>query len=123
VSTASRDGRPYLTPLWFVWHGGALLMCTRAGNPTAVNIRATGRAVVSLGHPRDVVLIEADARAVPVAEAAPAEVGAFVAAFGWDVGHDARYCLLRCRPRTVRAWRDANEQPGRLLMRDGAWLV
>jgi hypothetical protein len=42
-------------------------------------------------------------------------------------GFDARtepedYVYLRLTPTEIRAWREANELPGRLLMRDGAWL-
>ena len=42
-------------------------------------------------------------------------------------GFDARaepveYVYLRIVPTEVRAWREANELRGRLLMRDGEWL-
>jgi hypothetical protein len=32
------------------------------------------------------------------------------------------YVYLRVTPIEMRAWREANELAGRLLMRDGAWL-
>ena len=32
------------------------------------------------------------------------------------------YVYLRVTPTEIRAWREANELPGRLLMRDGVWL-
>ena len=42
-------------------------------------------------------------------------------------GFDARmepvdYVYLRVTPIEIRAWREANELSGRLLMRDGVWL-
>ena len=42
-------------------------------------------------------------------------------------GFDARaepndYVYLRVTPAEIRAWREANELRGRLLMRDGVWL-
>jgi hypothetical protein len=42
-------------------------------------------------------------------------------------GFDAReetvdYVYLRVTPVEIRAWREANELSGRLLMRDGEWL-
>ncbi|MFR9724956.1 pyridoxamine 5'-phosphate oxidase family protein [Streptomyces sp. MS19] len=123
VSTAGADGLPYLTPLSFVWHGGCLLMATRVTNPTARNVRANGRAYVSLGNTRDVVLIEAEAEAVPVEALGEAEGEAFVAKLRWDVRSDAAYTFLRFRPVTVTAWREVNELARRHLMRDGAWLV
>ena len=32
------------------------------------------------------------------------------------------YVYLRVTPTEIRAWREANELSGRLLMRDGVWL-
>lgn len=32
------------------------------------------------------------------------------------------YVYLRVTPIEIRAWREANELAGRLLMRDGKWL-
>ena len=32
------------------------------------------------------------------------------------------YAFVLLRPRQIQAWRDANELPGKLMMRDGAWL-
>ncbi|WP_052848084.1 pyridoxamine 5'-phosphate oxidase family protein [Streptomyces avicenniae] len=123
VSTAGADGLPYLMPLSFVWFGERLVMTTRAANPTARNVRANGRAYVSLGHTRDVVLIEAEAESVPSGEL-PAAVGeAFVGKFTWDVRADPAYAFLLFRPVSVRAWREVNELPERELMRDGVWLV
>ncbi|WP_059013668.1 pyridoxamine 5'-phosphate oxidase family protein [Streptomyces specialis] len=123
VSTASRDGVPCLVPLSFVWHGGALLVSTRASNPTAVNAWATGKAVVSLGHTRDVVVIEADAEVVPPDAVTEAEGEAFVGKLRFDTRSRPAWTFIRFRPRTVRAWREEDELAGRHLMADGVWLV
>jgi hypothetical protein len=122
VSTAGGDGEPCLVPLTFVWHDETLVMTTRTTNPTAVNIARHGRATVALGHTRDVVLIEAEAEVMGGDE--PRDAGeAFVAKTKWDPRGRPDWCWLRFRPRTVRAWREANELKGRYLMRDGTWLV
>ena len=44
-----------------------------------------------------------------------------------DATADARtepsdYVYLHVTPTEIRAWREANELSGRLLMRDGVWL-
>ncbi|WP_344263858.1 pyridoxamine 5'-phosphate oxidase family protein [Streptomyces sodiiphilus] len=122
VATTSADGVPCMVPLSFLWHEGTIWMCTRPGNPTAANLRSTGRAVLSLDGTRDVVLIEADGEVVPVDAMSPAEAGAFAERL-WDVRGSDAWVALRCVPRTVRAWREENELAGRRLMRDGAWLV
>lgn len=64
VATASADGVPCLVPLSFVWHRGTLLLATRRTNPTAVNVNPSGQARITLGHTRDVVLIEGTAELV-----------------------------------------------------------
>jgi hypothetical protein len=122
VSTAGTDGEPCLVPLSFVWHDGALVMTTRTANPTTVNIAGNGRATVALGHTRDVVLIEAAAGVLAGDELHEA-AEAFAAKNNWDTRGRPDWCYLRFRPRTVRAWREANELAGRYLMKEGAWIV
>ncbi|MFF2137498.1 pyridoxamine 5'-phosphate oxidase family protein [Streptomyces sp. NPDC058193] len=123
VATASHDGVPCLVPLSFVWHGHTLLLATRRTNPTAVNLTPAGQVRITLGHTRDVVLLEGTAEAVEGADL-PADSGdAFAGKLHWDVrGHPA-WVYLRVTPYTVRAWREVNEQTGRDLMLDGTWLV
>ncbi|MBW1601053.1 pyridoxamine 5'-phosphate oxidase [Streptomyces sp. JJ66] len=125
VATASADGVPCMVPLSFAYVGGALLLCTRRTNPTALNLlHGDGLVTLGLGHTRDVVLIEAVAEAVESGDLGDEEGAAFAARTGgWDPRGEERWLFFRCRPRTVRAWREENELKGRLLMRDGAWLV
>ncbi|UED88626.1 pyridoxamine 5'-phosphate oxidase family protein [Streptomyces profundus] len=123
VATADPAGEPCLVPLCFLWWGETLLMSTRAGNPTARNIDVNGRATLSLGHTRDVVLIEATAESVAPEAVDAAEAAAFKSKMGWEATNRPDWAVLRFRPLTVRAWREANELRGRQLMRDGQWLV
>ncbi|KAB8169974.1 pyridoxamine 5'-phosphate oxidase [Streptomyces sp. 3MP-14] len=123
VATAAPDGEPCLVPLSFLWWDDTLLINTRRANPTARNVARDGRAVVSLGHTRDVVLIDATGEVLPDG-ALPEAVGeAFVAKAGWDPRGRGAWVFMRLRPRGIRAWREVNEMDGRHLMRDGHWLV
>ncbi|MFE7752558.1 pyridoxamine 5'-phosphate oxidase family protein [Streptomyces sp. NPDC057428] len=123
VATASPDGAPCLVPLSFVWDRGTLLLATRRTNPTAVNVTPTGRARLSLGHTRDVVLIEGTAEIVEGTEL-PAESGdAFTEKLTWDLRGRPAWVYLRVTPHGVKAWREENELAGRDLMADGTWLV
>ncbi len=123
VATASPDGLPCLVPLSFVWDRGALLMATRRGNPTAVNVTPSGPARVSLGHTRDVVLVDGTAQVVEGVDLPTGSADAFTAKLGWDPRARSSWVYLRVTPDTVRAWREVNELAGRQLMRDGEWLV
>jgi len=52
------------------------------------------------------------------------EVGdAFAAKTGFDPRQLAGYRYFRIRPERLLAWREANELPGRELMRGGTWVV
>jgi len=123
VATASADGVPCLVPLSFVWDRGTLLLATRRTNPTAVNVTPTGQVRVTLGHTRDVVLIDGTAEMVEGTDL-PAESGdAFAAKLDWDLRGRPSWVYLRVTPYAVKAWREENELAGRQLMLDGKWLV
>ncbi len=124
VATASPDGVPHLVPLSFAWDGTHVVLVTEAGFPTTRNLRSSGRARLGFGATRNVVMVEATlVDATPVAEVG-VEVGELYARQSdWDP-RDSRgeFIYFRLRPRTIQAWREANELEGRTLMRDGAWL-
>jgi nitroimidazol reductase NimA-like FMN-containing flavoprotein (pyridoxamine 5'-phosphate oxidase superfamily) len=124
VATASADGVPYLVPLSFDWDGEALLLATPAGSPTGRNL-ASGRGVrLSLGHTRDVSMIEGEADVLEMA-ALPRERGdRFAARTGFDPRTlTTPYRWFRVTPRRIQAWREADELTGRELMHDGRWTV
>lgn len=125
VATASPGGVPTLVPLSFLWEedSGALWMATRRTNPTAVNVTPGGPIRVTLGHTRDVVLIEGEARIVEATDLPVATRDAFAAKLrGWSP-RGPRYVFLRIVPHTLRAWREENELADRDLMLSGTWLT
>jgi hypothetical protein len=113
------DDIPCIVPLSFHWDGEALLLSTLETNPTAKNITANGQVRITLGETRDVVLIAG----VGTRYEPPAEVAAaFAAKAGFDPTKLERYPFFRVTPRSVQAWREVNEIPGRDIMRDGEWI-
>ncbi|UZI31317.1 pyridoxamine 5'-phosphate oxidase family protein [Streptomyces sp. VB1] len=124
VATASADGVPTLVPLSFLWDDdtGTLVMATRRTNPTAVNVTPAGPIRITLGHTRDVVLIEGGARILEGADLPSATRGAFAAKLRWDPRTPV-WVFLDITPDSVRAWREVNELADRDLMLAGTWLV
>ena len=122
VSSASPGGTPYLVPLSFDWDGRSLLLATPADSPTGRNLALTGRARLGLGPTRDVTMIDGD---VEVLAQIPADdADRFAARTGFDPRtEDATYRWLRITPTRIQAWRDADELPGRDLMRAGRWVA
>jgi len=122
VASADESGDAYLVPLSFVWDGAALTIATPRASRTAVNLVRAGRARVALGPTRDVVIVDGRVEAIEIGSD-PAREDAHARATGFDPRTLADdYVYLRVTPRTIRAWREANELEGRLLMRDGRWL-
>jgi hypothetical protein len=123
VASADDVCAAYLVPLSYHWDGESLVVATPRSSRTARNLIRSRWARVALGPTRDVVIIEG-----PVDEL---ETGADVAledAHAASTGFDPRtlatdYVYLRITPRAIQAWREANELPGRWLMREGAWLA
>ena len=119
MASADERGNAHLVPLSFYWDGAALVLATPRSSPTATNLLRAGVARVGVGPTRDVVLIYG--RVTEGVDDATAD--AHTEHAGFDPREEtADYVYLRVTPTQIRAWREANELPGRLLMRDGAWL-
>ncbi|HEY6075795.1 MAG TPA: hypothetical protein VIV36_03080 [Gaiella sp.] len=119
VASADEVGNAHLVPLSQYWDGAAFVIATPRSSPTATNLLRAGVARLGVGPTRDVVLV--DGRVTEGVDDATA------ASHAEHTGFDARtdpgdYVHLRVTPTEIRAWREANELSGRLLMRDGTWL-
>jgi hypothetical protein len=124
VASASADGDAYLIPLSFLWDGTRLVLATPRDSRTARDLQRAGRARVSLAPTRDVVLIDAAVETSARDAIDPALAAAFAARHNWDPRDEPQeYAYLFLAPRRVQSWREANELPGRTIMRDGHWLT
>ncbi|MEU5896981.1 MULTISPECIES: pyridoxamine 5'-phosphate oxidase family protein [Streptomyces] len=124
VATAHPEHGPHQVPLWFLWDGRAVWICTGATSATARNVRAEPRVRLSLPDTFDVVLLQGEAECFPDREVPDAAAQAFADKFGWDPrGEESPYLYIRVTPRTVRAWRGEPELRGRVVMREGKWLA
>ncbi|MGP3776809.1 pyridoxamine 5'-phosphate oxidase family protein [Streptomyces sp. SDT5-1] len=124
VATAGPEGgAPYMMPLSFLWRDDCVYVSTRATNPVARNLVASGQVHLGIGPTRDVVHIIGRCEALPAEEVSREFGDAFAAGAGFDPRKaDGPYLYFRIRPVRIQAWREANELAGRDLMRDGVWL-
>jgi hypothetical protein len=127
VATAAQSGSvadPYLVPLSLAWIDERVTIAVDSSSRTARNLEAGRTARLALGPTRDVVVIDARLeRSVAVADAPDLAEG-YVQQADWDprtAGDSYRFMVLR--PERIQAWREANEIPGRTIMRDGRWLT
>ena len=123
VATATAAGSPHLVPLSLAWVDDRVVIAVEGNSVTARNLTSSGEARLAVGPTRDVTMIDAVLeRTVDVADD-PALAAAYVTQADWDPRSGTGYEFLVLRPVRVQAWREANEIPGRTLMRDGTWLV
>jgi hypothetical protein len=122
---SSVDGEPYLVPLSLVWLDDRIVLSLEAGSRTARGITGTGTTRLGVGPTRDVVLIDAVLEQTVAVADAPREIGeGFAAQADWDPRKSPDgYVYLVLRPERIQAYRDVPEFAGRMLMRDGRWLV
>lgn len=120
IATADAAGNAYLLPLSFLWDGVGLIVSTLRSSVTGRNMSRGGRVRACIGALRDVTIIEGS----PEPAHDEGSKDAFAAKHGWDPRQEPdNYVYFRLVPDRVQAWREANELAGRLLMRDGNWLV
>jgi len=123
VATASPDAAPHLVPLSLAWVDERAVIALESGSVTARNIGASGVARLATGPTRDVAIIDAVLeRSAGVDEDGPLGE-AYAAQADWDPRGIEGYVFLVLRPTRIQAWRESNELAGRVLMRDGAWVV
>jgi hypothetical protein len=91
---------------------------------TRGNVTGQGGVRLGLGPTRDVVMIDSELEHAYSLEEVPAGLArGYAAQAGWDPresGESMRFLVLR--PLRIQAWREADELPGRTLMRGGAWI-
>lgn len=120
LATAGADG-PWLVPLWFVRHGAHLILATGATSRTVRNLSRLTTVRLALPDTDDVVIIDGSARTSPTGDAPGAALDAFTAKYDGDPRRWAT-AVITVRPDRVLAWHGEHELPGRVIMRDGAWL-
>ncbi|MFI9823766.1 pyridoxamine 5'-phosphate oxidase family protein [Streptomyces sp. NPDC052013] len=123
VATAGSPGGAHLVPLSYHWDGTTFLISTPRASITARNLLADPRVRLSLGPTRDVVVVDGTAAPVDLAELGAETAEAFATRTGFDPRTlDEPYQYFRISPHRIQAWREADELPGRTLMRNGHWL-
>lgn len=123
VATAAGDD-VHLVPLTLAWFRERIVLATDTGSRTARHLATTDQARIAVGETRDVIMIDAVLTDVVPADAAGEMGAAYVDQNDWDPRTAGpAYAFFVLRPDRIQAWRELPELPGRLLMRDGSWLI
>jgi general stress protein 26 len=102
LATVRRNGRPHLVPIWFVWTGGKIYLCTASSSVKARNVLANPEVSAALEDGSRPVVIEGQARAVEVVP--PAVVQAFQHKYDWNISTDDEYDqVFEIEPQRIRS--------------------
>lgn len=94
LAAVRADGRPHLTPIWFVHVDDHLWLCTMATAVKARLVRANPQVSVALEDGDAPVTGEGRAEVRSVAEVPQAVRDAFLSKYAWDVTEDPGYVII-----------------------------
>jgi F420H(2)-dependent biliverdin reductase len=82
------DGRPHLTPIWFVWVDDRMWLCTQSNAVKVRNVQANPNVSIALEDGNAPITGEGTATVRARAEAPLAVRDAFIAKYQWDIATD-----------------------------------
>lgn len=115
LSSVRPDGRPHLVPVWFLWDGSTILICSQPNQQKIRNLRHNAAVMLALDTAKqggDIVMFEGTAVLLDDAEV-NATVPAYVAkyasriqAMGWNAETMAKSYsqAIRITPTKFTAW-------------------
>jgi nitroimidazol reductase NimA-like FMN-containing flavoprotein (pyridoxamine 5'-phosphate oxidase superfamily) len=92
LATVRPGGKPHLVPIWFVWHDGAVHICTQGDSVKVKNLRANPWVSFALEDGDKPVLGEGDATFVEAFS--PEVLALFKQKYNWDIPTDADYSAM-----------------------------
>jgi PPOX class probable F420-dependent enzyme len=115
LTTVGSDGRPYTSPIWFLWDGNTVLIFSQPQRQKIRNLRKNSRVTLALDDTKqgeDVVIVEGTAELLDDPEisvmlpAYVAKYGAFIQDLGWTPeSMAADYSLgIRVTPTKFKSW-------------------
>lgn len=118
MATVRYDGRPHLTPLWFIWLDEKIYVCTGSQTQKFVNMRTNQNVALSLKDPLNVIIIEGEAH-VAARDMIDKLADYFFNKYEWDFRYDesAKWQLIEITPFKILAWGDGfDESEGSRLL-------
>lgn len=117
VSTVRYDGRPHLTPTWFIWLDDHIYIAISEDSQKYANLRHNQRITVALPDTDWVTIIEGEAH-VADRKAVEALGDYFFHKYEWDFRYDdtAVMRLIEITPHKILAWGDGYDDEGVRLL-------
>ncbi|HSH04453.1 MAG TPA: pyridoxamine 5'-phosphate oxidase family protein [Anaerolineae bacterium] len=110
LATGRYDGRPHLTPVWFVWLEGKVYFATGSETQKFMNLRHNQQVALSLPDTENVIIIEGEAHVAP-RRTVETLADYFFNKYEWDFRYDesSDWRLIEVTPNKILVWGDGYE--------------
>jgi general stress protein 26 len=122
LATASDGLGPHLIPVSYRWDGTRLTTATSENSRTLKNVQVQPKVRVSIGSTGDVLMVDATATIVAVADIEHSAADGYAQASGNDPRSVPGFTYIQLAPERMQVWRRPGEFAGRTVMRHGVWL-
>ena len=113
IVTVRRDGRPHMTPVWYVWLKERVYIATGTETQKFSNLRTNQSVALALPDTESVLILEGEAHAAD--RNTSDKLGEyFFNKYEWDFRYDedADWRLVEITPHRILAWGDGFEGEG-----------
>ena len=113
VSTVRPDGRPHMTPVWYVWVDGLIYIAISVDSQKFGNLRGNQAISLALPDTESVIILEGEAH-VAKRETIDKLGEHFFHKYEWDFRFDdeADWRLVEITPHKILAWGDGYDGEG-----------
>ena len=113
IATVRYDGRPHLTPVWYIWLDGRIYIAIGSDSVKFENLRGNQAVAVALPDTDKVIVLEGEAH-VPDRSTTNKLGEYFYHKYEWDFRHDetADWLLVEITPHKILAWGDGYDAEG-----------
>jgi general stress protein 26 len=113
IATVRTDGRPHLTPVWYIWLDDQIYFATGTDTQKFANLYGNQKVALALPDVDNVIILEGDAHAAD--RKLTDKLGEyFYHKYEWDFRYDdsADWRLVVVSPSKILAWGDGYDQEG-----------
>jgi len=113
IATVRHDGRPHLTPVWYVWLEGCIYVAIGTESQKFVNLRGNQAVAFALPDTENVIILEGEAHAADQSTS-DRVADYFYHKYEWDFRYDndANWRLIEFTPHKILTWGDGFDDEG-----------
>jgi hypothetical protein len=113
ISTVRFDGRPHLTPVWYVWLEGRIYVAIGTETQKFINLRGNQAVALALPDTANVIILEGEAHAAD-RSTSDRVADYFYHKYEWDFRYDdaSNWRLIEITPIKILTWGEGFDDEG-----------